>query len=178
VTSSELLALAAGRVRASWLRILGAQLGEATRVGPRTSVLRPNQLSTGARCEIEQDVFIKLVTASARVTIGDFVFIGRGSEIDAALSVTIGAHSLLAPNVFITDHGHNMSRSRRIDAQDATSAPVLIGSDVWIGTGSVILPGVTIGEGAVIGANSVVTSNVADYAIVAGTPARFIRERS
>ncbi|MBN1304191.1 MAG: 2,3,4,5-tetrahydropyridine-2,6-dicarboxylate N-acetyltransferase, partial [Anaerolineales bacterium] len=45
----------------------------------------------------------------------------------------------------------------------------------WIGTGSVILPGITIGEGAVVGANSVVTKNVEPYTVVGGVPAHFIK---
>jgi acetyltransferase-like isoleucine patch superfamily enzyme len=53
---------------------------------------------------------------------------------------------------------------------------VTIGSDVWLGAGAVILPGVTIGNGAVVGANSVVTADVAPYAVVACAPARFLRQ--
>lgn len=52
-----------------------------------------------------------------------------------------------------------------------------IGNDVWIGQRVIILPGVTIGDGAIIGAGSVVTKNVNDYDIVAGNPARVIRNR-
>jgi len=178
MTTAELLVLLAGRMRATWLRVRWARLGSATRVGPRTKVLGASRFTAGTRCEIEQDVFLKLVTAQATVELGDFVFLGRGCEIDAALSVTIGAHTLLAPYVFITDHTHNIDRSQRIASQGVTSAAVVIGSDVWIGTASVVLSGVTIGDGAVIGANSVVTADVPAYAIVAGAPARFLRERS
>jgi len=53
---------------------------------------------------------------------------------------------------------------------------VIIGKDGFIGSNSIILPGVTIGEGAVIGANSVVTKDVPPEVIVAGNPARFIRK--
>ena len=49
---------------------------------------------------------------------------------------------------------------------------------MWLGTGTVVLPGVKIGDGAVVGANSVVTDDVAPYSIVAGAPARFIRQRT
>lgn len=52
-----------------------------------------------------------------------------------------------------------------------------IGNDVWLGTGATILPGVTIGDGAVVGAMAVVAGDVAPYAIVAGNPARPIRQR-
>lgn len=178
MTFSELAALLAGRMRATVLRMRGAHLGRSTRVGTRTVVRPARGFTAGARCEIEHDVFLKLVTPEARIDLGDFVFLGRGCEIDAALSVTIGAHTLLAPNVFVTDHSHNMARGQRLAAQGVTTAGVAIGSDVWIGTGSVILAGVTIGDGAVVGANSVVTADVAPYTIVAGAPARVLRERT
>lgn len=54
---------------------------------------------------------------------------------------------------------------------------VVIGPDVWMGHGAIILPGVSVGTGAIIGAGSVVTKNVADYTIVAGNPAKLIRRR-
>lgn len=54
---------------------------------------------------------------------------------------------------------------------------VIIGPDVWIGHGSIVMPGVSVGTGSVIGAGSVVTKNVPDYTIVAGNPAKMIRRR-
>lgn len=52
-----------------------------------------------------------------------------------------------------------------------------VGNDVWLGTGATVLPGVTIGDGAVVGAKAVVASDVPPYAIVAGNPARIVRQR-
>ena len=52
-----------------------------------------------------------------------------------------------------------------------------MGDDVWIGTNSVVLPGVTIGKGAVIGAGTVVTKDIPEYAIAVGNPARVIKYR-
>jgi phosphonate metabolism protein (transferase hexapeptide repeat family) len=54
---------------------------------------------------------------------------------------------------------------------------VVIGPDVWIGHGAILMPGVSVGTGAIIGSGSVVTKNVPDYTIVAGNPARIIRRR-
>jgi acetyltransferase-like isoleucine patch superfamily enzyme len=178
MTSGDAARLVAARVRAGLLRIRGATIGSRTKVAGRVTVPRPRGLSCGTRCEIEHDVFLKLATSEARLTLGDYVFLGRGCEIDVALSVSIGDHSLLAPNVFVTDHSHNIGRESTIAAQGVTSRGVTIGRDVWIGTGSVILAGVTIGDGAVIGANSVVNADVPPYAIMVGAPARFVRERS
>lgn len=154
------------------------RIGEKSAFGSRVHVLRGSRITAGARVEVEHDVFLKVVDDAARLELGDFVFIGAGSEIDVALSVTIGAHSLLAPGVFITDHQHNIRRDARIDAQGIASAPVVIGSDVWLGAKSVILPGITIGDGAVVGAGAVVTKDVEAYAIVAGVPARVIGRRT
>lgn len=64
-----------------------------------------------------------------------------------------------------------------IDGHPATKGDVIIGNDVWIGYGAIILSGVKIGDGAVIGASAVVTRNVSPYSIVAGNPAREIKKR-
>jgi maltose O-acetyltransferase len=60
---------------------------------------------------------------------------------------------------------------------DVPIRSVTIGNDVWIGTRSIILPGVTLGDGCIIGAGSVVTRSVPPFAVAAGNPARVIRQR-
>ena len=64
-----------------------------------------------------------------------------------------------------------------MDGMPMTKGDIIIGSDVWIGTGAVILSGVTIGDGAIIAARSVVTKDMPPYAIVMGAPAEVIRFR-
>jgi acetyltransferase-like isoleucine patch superfamily enzyme len=178
LTLHEVSRIAAGRLRIALLRLRGARAGSKSIAGARLVVRNPRGLAFGRRVEIEHDVYLKLVTAEARVSLGDFTFVGRGCEIDAALLVQIGAHAQIAPGVFITDHAHKHARGELIREQGTTAAPVLIGDDVWIGTGAIILPGVTIGEGAIVGAGAVVNRNVERHAIVAGVPAKQIGERT
>jgi acetyltransferase-like isoleucine patch superfamily enzyme len=170
--------IVAGRFRATVLRLRGAQIGPKSRIGAGIRVDRPWCVRMGARTDIEHNVFLKCVDDDASVTLGDFVFIGAGSEIDIAHRVTIGAHTLLAPGVFITDHTHNAARGILLQDQGIRSAPVVIGDDVWLGTKAVVLSGVTIGDGAIVGAGAVVTKDVPAHAIVAGVPARVIGERT
>jgi acetyltransferase-like isoleucine patch superfamily enzyme len=172
-----ILHVVTGRLRALALRLRGARVGAKSSIGPRLVVRGASRISLGSRVEIEHDVYLKLVSTEARLTIGDFSFIGRGCEIDVAASVAIGAHTLLAPNVFVTDHAHNHARGLLHDQQGASSAPVVIGDDAWIGASAVILAGVTIGNGAIVGAGAVVTKSVEPNAIVAGVPARQIGTR-
>lgn len=167
----------AGRLRATLLRVRGVSIGAKTSIAQRVVVRHPRGVTLGSRVEVEHDVYLKLTSATARLNAGDYTFIGRGAEVDVEQSVTIGAHTLIAPNVFITDHTHNAARAQRLDEQGNRVAPVVIGDDVWIGTGAIVLAGVTIGDGAIVGAGAVVTSDVASYAIVAGIPARVIGER-
>lgn len=173
-----MIGVLAGRLRALLFRVRGMRVGAKSRLGGQVRVIRPRGVELGRRVEIEHGVYLKLVDDAARVTIGDFTFIGALTEIDAALRVTIGAHTLFAPGVFITDHSHNHRASAPIDEQGISSSPVVIGDDVWLGAKSIILAGVTIGDGAIVGAGAVVTADVAAGAIVAGVPARVIGRRS
>src|SRR4051812_19165437 len=109
------------RFRAAMLRLRGARIGAKSSIGKRLVVVRADALRLGSRVEVEHDVFLKTIGGS--LTVGDFAFIGRGCEIDVAESVTIGAHTLLAPNVFITDHTHNHAKAQRLDQQGSRVAP-------------------------------------------------------
>ena len=161
-----------GRIRAWLYRFGGLHIGSATRMGARIRIDRRGCVELGVRCEIEDDVWFKTPEEAARVRIGDYGFVGRGSEFDCVERIEVGAHVLIAPGTFITDHGHNIAPGMNIDAQGCSRAPVVIGNDVWLGVRSVILPGVHIGDGAVVGAGAVVTHDVPAGAIATGVPAR------
>lgn len=113
-----------------------------------------------------------------RMRIGRGVCINRGCEFYGAMMaangvITVGNHCAFGPRVRILTATHDY---RCLDLPDA-AASVTIGDHVWVGAGATILPGVTIGSGAVVGAGSVVTRDVAPFTIVAGNPARFIKNR-
>ena len=134
--------------------------------------------SAGIRFRVEPNVYFKLVSDTASLTFGDYVFIGKGCEFDVQEEIAVGSNVLIAPGAFITDHNHGISADLRINQQACVPDRVSIGDDVWIGANAVILPGVTLSTGAVVGAGAVVTNDVAPMTIVAGVPAKPIGKRT
>lgn len=112
------------------------------------------------------------------ITIGDRSAVGIGNVIHGGGGVTIGADCLLAPYCAVYSENHGTSAvDGPIRKQAAERNPVVIGDDVWLGVGVTVLAGVTIGSGAVVAAGSVVTTDVEPGSVVAGVPARPIRDR-
>ena len=108
------------------------------------------------------------------VTIGDYTRIGIHCTVIGP--VCIGNNVNLAQGITVTALNHNFEdSSRRIDEQGISTKPVVIGDDVWIGANAVILPGVTIGRHVVVAAGAVVTKDIPDYSLVAGIPAKVIK---
>lgn len=110
--------------------------------------------------------------------VGNRVFIGDGVLIWAGAGVSIGDDTLVACHCVITSQSHSLDalRGGRLYRETSDNREVRIGSNVWIGAGVTVLPGVSVGEGAVIAAGAVVTKDVAPSTLVAGVPARFVRE--
>ena len=106
------------------------------------------------------------------IHIGKGVFINAGCKFQDQGGIYIGDHCLLGHNTTIATLNHGMLPEER---GDLIPSPVHIGNNVWIGSGSIILPGVTIGDNAVIGAGSVVTKDIPNDMIAVGSPARVIR---
>lgn len=127
-------------------------------MGERCHFNQPFRCDWGCNIHIGRDFFANFnltILDEAPVSIGDNVFIG--------------------PNVSIYTACHPLDAARRRTGREWAES-VRIGNDVWIGGGTSILPGVSIGDGAVVGAGAVVSRDVAPYTVVAGNPARKIKD--
>jgi acetyltransferase-like isoleucine patch superfamily enzyme len=110
--------------------------------------------------------------------IGDKVVMGRSNTVNCYLDVEIGAATLVADWVYVTDFDHvTADVERPIKDQGIVKAPVRIGPDCWLGVKSTVLRGTRIGRGTVLGAHAVARGDLPPYAVAAGTPARVVRDR-
>lgn len=109
--------------------------------------------------------------------IGDRCVIGRGSHIVAHYSIVIGDDVFTGPYVYITDQNHGYTDPDvPIGRQWPSNAAVAIGSGSWLGAGVIVLPGACIGRNVVVAAGSVVRGKVPDHCVIAGVPAKVVRE--
>jgi acetyltransferase-like isoleucine patch superfamily enzyme len=170
-------------------------------------LLNQNIITLSAKGKIAADTVMKGVNIRGNVTVGEKsilkfveiigkVKIGNHTTINGpnvqilskVNTIEIGSFCSIAKDVTIQEYNHRVDRlstynfekhifsGKSIDDVISKGA-ITIGSDVWIGTKSVILSGVTIGHGAIVAAGSVVTKDVPPYAIVGGNPARVIKYR-
>jgi len=130
------------------------------RIGRRTTVWPGVKLTALGRAD-----------APAELTIGDCCSIGDRTQIHCCERVNIGDYVLISWDCNILENNFHTTTDGGI-----RSAPVSIGDNVWIGCRTIILSGVAIGEGSVVAAGSVVTRDVPPGTLVAGNPARVIRE--
>jgi carbonic anhydrase/acetyltransferase-like protein (isoleucine patch superfamily) len=109
--------------------------------------------------------------------IGDRCVIGRGSHIVAHYSIVIGDDVFTGPNVYITDQNHGYADPDvPIGRQWPSNTAVSIGAGSWLGAGVIVLPGACIGRNVVVAAGSVVRGQVPDRCVIAGVPAKVVRE--
>jgi maltose O-acetyltransferase len=109
----------------------------------------------------------------ANIHLGERVFFNFNCVVLDVCEVRIGSHTLFGPAVQIYTATHPFDAELRRSQE--SGKPIEIGSDVWVGGGAIILPGVRIGSRAVIGAGSVVTRDVEPGVFAAGNPCRAIR---
>lgn len=150
-------------------------------------------LSIGKDCIVRGNFIFE--SSQGNITIGNHSYVGGGTFICRS-SIEIGDNVTIAWGGTIYDHDSHsldyMKRRKDIDDEledirsgrnfiankdwsDVNSKPIKICNDVWIGMNVIVLKGVTIGEGAIVGAGSVVTKNVPAWTVVAGNPAKVVK---
>jgi acetyltransferase-like isoleucine patch superfamily enzyme len=159
--SGSCLAIPPGPViNEGWIAI-----GEATLIGPNVS------LAAGLPGEPLDPA------APPIIRIGDRCNIGRGSSLNGRVGLVIEDDVTTGPNVYVTDHNHRYDDlALPIGRQWGNEAPVRIGAGSWLGTGVVVLPGADIGRHVTVAANSVVRGAVPDHCVIAGAPAKVVRQ--
>jgi acetyltransferase-like isoleucine patch superfamily enzyme len=110
--------------------------------------------------------------------IGDKVVFGKDNTVNCYLDIEIGATTIVADWVYITDFDHRIADvTIPIKDQGIVKTPVRVGPDCWIGTKVSVLRGTRIGRGSVLGAHAVVRGDIPEYSIAVGAPARVVRNR-
>ena len=121
------------------------------------------------------EVSLYTATAQAEIVIGRNGFLNNNVSIGAVEKVVVGDDCLIGACVSIADCDfHDIDPKTRRQSQGPTR-PVIIGQNVWLGTGVAVLKGVTIGDNSVVGTMSVVTKSIPANCVAAGNPARVVR---
>lgn len=159
----------------SWATNIGWMILDLLPQPLRTIIFRMILEKHGGGTIIDYKTYIRY---PSKVSIGSGTTINRGCRFYAShyhkdVRIQIGNHVAVAPEVSFFAAGHDYKSLSLPD----TASSITVGDHVWIGARSVILQGVNIGEGTVIAAGSVVTKDIPPYTVVAGVPARVIKNR-
>lgn len=169
-------------------RAQSSSVGSGSRlVGIIERRAKGGQIHIGSHCLIQGQLVVE--RDQSIINIADGVLVGGGTVVDCALSVVIERNVLISYSCVIADSdNHSLYPEQRVgdlalwmdgrqnNWAQAEMAPIRICEGAWVGARSIILKGVTIGAGAVVGMGSVVTKDVPPRTVVAGNPARIIRE--
>ncbi|MCL1134065.1 sugar O-acetyltransferase [Shewanella hafniensis] len=115
------------------------------------------------------------ISYGVNLSLADKVFINVNVTLQDNAPISIGEQTMVGPNAQFYTSSHPLDAELRCSGLE-TAKTIKVGKRVWIGGGAIIMPGVTIGDDAIIGAGAVVTKNVAAKTVVAGNPAKPIRQ--
>lgn len=158
--------------------------GEYSTLGIAPSVTGAEYISIGNHVIARKGFRIEAIShlndcTSPELTIGDDVTFEDWCHVGCAESITIGTGTMCASKVFITDHYHGNITKEDVGVPPGKrpihSKPVFIGQNVWIGDNVSIMPGVTLGDNVIIGANAVVTHSFPANVVIAGCPAKVLK---
>jgi acetyltransferase-like isoleucine patch superfamily enzyme len=144
----------ASGLRSELLRRAGATIGDRVTIGPGVKILGPS-----------------------RLTIGDRAGVARDACLDARAGLTIGSEALIGFESVVLSWTHRFDGEGAIGDQGMEGKPVSIGARSWLGARAFVMPGITIGDEAIVGSMAVVTRDVDPGSVVAGNPARVLRQR-
>lgn len=167
-------------LKTPWYRLTFREFGKRSRIRRPLLITNPQYIRIGSRVHIRDGARLEAVADDSgrepELTIGDGTSMEQGCHLACHCRVTIGRYVTLAPYVVIAEATHPRAPEgfSLVDGIDPAESFIEIGEGVFLGTGCVILPNVTIGRYAVVGANSVVRSDIPDYAVAVGTPARVV----
>jgi acetyltransferase-like isoleucine patch superfamily enzyme len=173
------------RIELKWRRAFVRQelkakwsLRKVNKRGKRAIVLG-NPVVDGSDMQIGDDFKVwsghrtTLISGWGKLRFGDRVFVNVGTTIIAVEEIVVGDDVAFANDVYVMD-----SDSHGVEGRPHRQAPIRIGDGCWIGARAMILPGVTIGKRVLVAAGAVVTRDVPDDSLVAGNPARVVRQLS
>lgn len=138
----------------------------------RTEILRRLLAEIGNDCYIEPPLHANW---GCHTHLGHHVYANFNLTLVDDGDIFIGNHVMFGPNVTLTTAGHPIMPQLRQEGMQF-NIPIQIGNNVWIGAGTIVLPGVTIGENTVIGAGSVVTKDIPANVVAVGNPCKILRE--
>jgi acetyltransferase-like isoleucine patch superfamily enzyme len=165
-------------LRAAALRLFFANLGRGSYVGGPTYLSGLSRVHAGARFRAFPGLRLE-VFKGGELRCGDDVSLAQDVHITCMGSLVLGDRVRVAARVTITDIDHEFRTwVPGQQASDFRYRATQIGSDVFVGTGSVIQAGTTLGQGCVVGANSVVRGEFPEFSVLVGAPARVVRHRS
>lgn len=152
--------------------------GRTITIGAGTRFVATDGISLEAEVSFGLDNYLN--ASGGTIVIGSRTSFNHGVQLNAAVGgkIIIGSNCLVGPNVIFRTASHRY-RDKRVLIRDQGHdiGDIVLGNDVWIGAGAILLGGISIGNGAVIGAGSVVTRNIPEFSVAVGVPARVIKER-
>ena len=184
-------------LRSFWLIPQFKHCGRTTRFGEIGLLRGMKCISIGNDCYFEDKFFLTAYAGNRRyrnskgedsiqlltpnITIGNCCAFGAFNHITCTNSIKIGDGLLTGKWVTITDNSHGETTVSQMNISPLkrpifSKGPVIIGKNVWIGEKATILPGVSVGDGVIIAANAVVTKDIPSFCVVAGNPAKIIKQ--